>query len=174
MLLEADRPLGRAAYKWLGWGDPDATSHFISRNDTKTCRATEITLWELAGAIPNDSLSWDDWNAFGLAFFAASVGSDEGFNAFDRFSAQSSKYIGAETRARWRHYDRSPPSKSGIGKLIAQRSRRGARRTGVVAKQRDFIRLVCEQAKAEKARASNRSIVTSSGRLRSARPHITD
>jgi Bifunctional DNA primase/polymerase, N-terminal/Primase C terminal 2 (PriCT-2) len=125
LLLEADRTLGRAAYRWLGWGDPDAPRFVPKRHEDLS--ATEVTLWDLAGAIPNNALDWESWNAFGLAFHAASGGSDEGFHAFDLFSAQSSKYVGAETIARWRHYDRSPPSKSGVGKLIAAATAAGWR-----------------------------------------------
>lgn len=116
LLFEADPQIGRAAYKWLGWPDPDQPQYQPKRREDLS--ATEITLWDLAGAIPNDSLSWDDWTAFGLAFFAASNGSDEGFVAFDKFSAKCGKYNGPETTARWRDFRRRPPSKIGVGKLI--------------------------------------------------------
>jgi Bifunctional DNA primase/polymerase, N-terminal/Primase C terminal 2 (PriCT-2) len=116
LLYEADPVLGRKAFAWLGLPDPDAPQYQPKRRSDLS--ASEIALWELASAIPNSALSWDDWNAYGLAFYAAASGSEEGFLAFDRFSAQCGKYSGPETQARWRHYHRSPPSATGIGKLI--------------------------------------------------------
>lgn len=116
LLYEADPVLGRKAFAWLGLPDPEAPQY--SPKPRSELTATEITLWDLASAIPNDALDWDSWNAFGLAFFAASGGSEEGFIAFDRFSAKCAKYSGPETVARWRHYRRSPPSATGLGKLI--------------------------------------------------------
>jgi hypothetical protein len=86
-------------------------------------------LSELAEAIPNDEC-WDGWTAFGLAFFMASNGSEEGFIAFDRFSAKSPKYSGPETRARWRHFAKSPPSNTGLGKLMKAALAAGWRRNG--------------------------------------------
>lgn len=116
LLHEADAALGCKAAAWLGLPDPDAPKYQPKRREDLT--AAEVSLWELAGVIPNTNLSRDDWNAFGLAFFKESNGSAEGFIAFDRFSAQCGKYDGAETEARWRHYRRSPPSATGLGKLI--------------------------------------------------------
>lgn len=116
LLYEADPVLGRKAFAWLGLPDPEAPQY--SPKARLVLSATEVTLWELAAAIPNHGLAWDDWNAYGLAFFAASNGSEEGFIAFDRFSAQCGKYNGPETVVRWRHYRRSPPNATGLGKLI--------------------------------------------------------
>jgi hypothetical protein len=116
LLQEADPVLGRKAFAWLGMPDPEAPRY--TPRPRSELSATEVTLWELATAIPNNNLAWDDWNAFGLAFFAASDGSEEGFLAFDRFSTQCGKYDGPETVARWRHYHRSPPNATGLGKLI--------------------------------------------------------
>jgi hypothetical protein len=38
--------------------------------------------------------------------------------AFDDLSARAAKYDPHETRARWQHYHRSPPSRIGVGTLI--------------------------------------------------------
>lgn len=113
LLYEADPVLGRKAFAWLGLPDPDAPQYTPKPRSKLSAR--EVTLWELATAVPNDNLDWDSWNAFGLAFFDASGGSEEGFIAFDRFSAQCAKYSSSETAARWRHYKRSPPSATGSG-----------------------------------------------------------
>jgi hypothetical protein len=80
--------------------------------------ADDLDLAELVAAIPNDC-SWDEWNAIGMAIFAASRGSEDGFIAFDAFSARSPKYQPSAVQERWRHYWRSPPCRTGIGKLIA-------------------------------------------------------
>lgn len=65
--------------------------------------------------IPNPDLNWDDWNRIGMAIFCATDG--KGFSAFDEWSQTSSKYNSIETRQRWDHYGRSPPSMIGAGTL---------------------------------------------------------
>jgi hypothetical protein len=125
LLYEAEPVLGRRACQWIGLPDPDAPKY--QPKPRCDLSATDVTLWELAAVIPNDNADWDAWNSFGLAFFAASNGSNEGFLAFDRYSAQSAKYVGAETAARWRHFAKCPPSNTGIGKLIAAAVKAGWR-----------------------------------------------
>jgi hypothetical protein len=68
--------------------------------------------------IPNDDLSWDEWNRLGMATWRASGGSKEGFEAFDSFSRKSKKYDAEETRYRWNHFHYSPPDKIGYGTLV--------------------------------------------------------
>lgn len=88
--------------------------------------------------IPNPIPSWDlrngtwvEWNNIGMAVWRASGGSQEGFAAFDAWSAKwSAKYDSEETEFRWKHYFRSPPNNIGFGKLFylacqAQAGRRG-------------------------------------------------
>ena len=41
--------------------------------------------------IPNDDLSWDEWNRIGMAAWAATGGSEIGREAFAKWSAKSSK-----------------------------------------------------------------------------------
>ena len=78
----------------------------------------EQDLAALREIIANADREWADWNRLGMAFFAASGGSDAGFAAFDRFSRQSAKYDTAETQRRWEHYRRSPPDRLGPGTLV--------------------------------------------------------
>ena len=78
----------------------------------------ELRLAEVVAAIPNHALSWEQWNSIGMAIYAASGGSEEGYIAFDDFSARSSKYDPFITKARWRHFWRSPPNRIGIGTLV--------------------------------------------------------
>ena len=45
----------------------------------------------------------------------------------DKFSAQSPQYDPAKVKERWRNYRRSPPSRTGIGKLAALAHKAGWR-----------------------------------------------
>jgi predicted P-loop ATPase len=67
--------------------------------------------------IPNE-VDWNDWNGIGMAAWAATDGSEVGFQAFDDWSQKSTKYDPVETRARWEHYKKSPPRKIGMGTLV--------------------------------------------------------
>jgi primase-like protein/bifunctional DNA primase/polymerase-like protein len=115
VLWEFDHELGRPAYRWLNKSTPDAPRwvpkprHLLSDH--------EVTLRELAQTIPN-SADWHEWNRLGMAFFAASDGSDEGFIAFDTWSAKSPKYDPHALEERWHNYRRSPPSRIGLGTLV--------------------------------------------------------
>jgi len=67
--------------------------------------------------IPNDDLSWHDWNRVGMATFAATGGSDQGLCLFALWSAKSPKDVPDVTRARWAHLHTAPPSRIGFGSL---------------------------------------------------------
>ena len=127
LLWEWDRELGGAAYRWLGQPDPDAPQRYprprreLSRRD--------LDLAEIVAAIPNDC-GWEEWNRIGMAIAAASGCSGEGFILWDKFSAQSPQYNSAEVKERWRNYRRSPPSRTGIGKLAALAHKVGWRPRG--------------------------------------------
>jgi hypothetical protein len=69
--------------------------------------------------IPNDDLKWEEWTIWALAIFAASGGSQRGFDIFDEFSARSSKYDPITTDERWDEISGSPPSATGAGKIFA-------------------------------------------------------
>lgn len=117
LLFEADRDLGRAAYHWLNKPAPGEPGHGLRARPRRDLSAAEIDLAELVAAIPNNT-DWEGWNAIGLAIFAASGGSDQGGIAFDDWSAKSPRYNPYTTAERWRHFRRSPPSRTGLGKLI--------------------------------------------------------
>jgi hypothetical protein len=68
--------------------------------------------------IPNDDVGWDEWNRIGMATWRATDGDERGFEAFDSWSAKSSKYNARATAQRWRHFDRSPPERIGAGTLF--------------------------------------------------------
>ena len=72
----------------------------------------------LGEIIANPDREWADWNRLGMAFFAASNGSEAGFAAFERVSQRSAKYDASDTRRRWEHFRQSPPHRLGPGTLI--------------------------------------------------------
>jgi hypothetical protein len=115
LLWEADPALGRPAYRWLGERAPDEP-----RRHSKPWRDmtnAELRLAEITADITNNC-DWLGWNRIGMALYAASGGSEEGFIAFDDLSARSVKYDPHTTRERWNNYHRSPPSRIGIGTLL--------------------------------------------------------
>jgi hypothetical protein len=113
------------AFDWLGLPDPDAPRRF-PRPRLKMSRA-ELDLAELVAEIPNNC-DWHGWNAIGLAIFAVDS-SDHGLTVFDDFSAKSPKYDPPTVQERWRNYRRSPPNRTGIGKLIGLALGAGWRRS---------------------------------------------
>jgi hypothetical protein len=115
LLWEADPQLGRAAFRWLGKPSPDEPRH--NPKPRREMSNEELRLAELVAAIPND-FAWNDWNRVGMAIYAASGGSEEGFIAFDDLSARSPKYDPHAVRERWNNYRRSPPTRISLGTLI--------------------------------------------------------
>jgi hypothetical protein len=115
LLWEFDCRLARPAYRWLGRPAPDVPQrhplprHLLSRRD--------LDLAEIVHAIQND-FDWSRWNVVGMAIFAASGGSEDGFIVFDDFSARSSRYQPHAVQERWRNYRRSPPTRIGMGSLV--------------------------------------------------------
>jgi len=115
LLWEADPALGRAAYGWLGRPAPDEPQQHPKPRGLMS--HDELRLAELVAAIPNN-LNWTSWNRLGMAIYAASGGSGEGFVAFDDLSARSPKYQPHSVRERWNNYRRSPPSRITVGTLV--------------------------------------------------------
>jgi hypothetical protein len=123
LLWEFDHVAGRRAYDWLGFPHPDTPRRYPRPRREMT--QAELDLAALVSKIPNDC-DWHTWNAIGLAIFAVES-SDHGLTMFDDFSAKSPKYDPHSVQERWRNYRRSPPSRTGIGKLIALRRAAGWR-----------------------------------------------
>jgi hypothetical protein len=86
------------------------------RAETGTTDSTLITM--ALSVIPNDELDWENWNRIGMATWAATGGSDAGFDAFDEWSKKSNKYDAETTRERWNAYSTSPPNQIGAGTLF--------------------------------------------------------
>jgi hypothetical protein len=73
---------------------------------------------EAVRVIPNDDLSWDDWNRRAMAIYAATDGEDEGFEIFDEWSRKSSKYTEEGTYRKWyKQLSSSPPERITVGTL---------------------------------------------------------
>ena len=123
LLWEFDHPLGRAAYRWLGEPTPDAPRKYPKPR--RELSGAELDLAEIVHAIPNN-LSWEEWNAIGMATFSVDS-SEHGRTVFDDFSAKSEKYDPYAVQERWRNYHRSPPNKTGSGKLVALALKHGWR-----------------------------------------------
>jgi hypothetical protein len=91
----------------------------------------QASFFDIASAltvIPNaDDLPWPQWNRTGMACWAASGGSEGGFQAFNEWSKKSKKYREdkngkpqdgyAETRKRWAEITKCPPNRIGFGSL---------------------------------------------------------
>lgn len=125
LLEEVEPVLAAVARRWL---------QLDQRHDARTARlrpwreltAADVELAEVVHAIPN-ACAWDGWNAMGLAIYAVTGGSEHGAVLFDDWSAKSMKYNPYVTADRWAHYRRSPPNRTGIGKLIALARQHGWR-----------------------------------------------
>jgi hypothetical protein len=99
---------------------PEGTGQGISR------RWEDCSLPEMEAAlrvIPNDGnvRNFNLWNTIGLAIYAETGGSEEGFALFDAFSRRSSWYNKlVNTRERWEHFHRSPPNRIGANYLYGR------------------------------------------------------
>jgi hypothetical protein len=127
LLWEADHKLGRAAFRWLDQPAPDESRRHPKPRAQMSHK--ELRLAEVVAAIQND-FDWHGWNRLGLAIYAASNGTEEGFIAFDDLSARSPKYNAHAVRERWNNYRRSPPTRIGIGSVVHAAQQHGWRRQG--------------------------------------------
>jgi putative DNA primase/helicase len=84
--------------------------------------ATALTV--IPNQIPDGQPNnWKDWSDVGLEVFAATNGSDSGFQMFDAWSRKcASKYNELHTRQRWDEMRRSPPTRTGAGAIFAKAS----------------------------------------------------
>jgi len=123
LLWEADRELGQAAFRWLDEPFPDAPREYPRPRALLT--PAELDLIEVVRAIANDC-SWPEWNAIGMAIYAEDP-TEHGRIVFDMFSAKSPKYDPRSVAERWANYRRSPPNRTGAGKLIALARKAGWR-----------------------------------------------
>jgi hypothetical protein len=121
------------AYRWISEAEiaeaPAWLLQLVAAPKDDTARSV-IADAELLGAlcdieaaiavITNNDLDWESWNKIGMAIFAASGGSEEGFAAFDRFSAKSEKHDSDTTREKWQAFNGCPPDRIGFDFLAAE------------------------------------------------------
>ena len=85
--------------------------------------ATREKIESAIAAIPNDDLTWEEWNRIGMAIFAATDG--EGLDAFVEWSGKSGKFNHRATVKRWEHYFRSPPTQLTEGTIFYEAQKAG-------------------------------------------------
>jgi hypothetical protein len=80
---------------------------------------TPEELQDLARQLPNENVSWDQWNQVGMAFWDASHGDTDGFDAFLSWSEKSGKHLDdSDAEDRWSHYKTSPPTRISANWLV--------------------------------------------------------
>jgi Bifunctional DNA primase/polymerase, N-terminal/Primase C terminal 2 (PriCT-2) len=102
--------------------EPDVWERFA--NWARPVNISELTL--AVAMVRNPDLSWDPdkstgspgWNAIGMAIFAATDGSAEGFKLFDAWSQRSSKYDAHNTSEKWKRFHECPPHKISAGTIF--------------------------------------------------------
>jgi hypothetical protein len=95
-----------------GGGIPDG-----ERESNPDLEAPLAMVEAAVAVLVNDDLDWETWNNHGMAIYAATGGSGEGFVLFDKFFKKSPKYDKARTFDKWRSFHSSPPTKIGFGSL---------------------------------------------------------
>ena len=86
-----------------------------------TALSPEVPIEKLRRAmahVPNDiGRNWEEFNRIGLALYRASGGSQEGLEEFLAWSRKSEFHDEDVSLERWSHYAKSPPSRTGFGKI---------------------------------------------------------
>jgi hypothetical protein len=91
------------------------------------------TLASALRAIPNDSRmdDWLSWNTIGMALWAATNGSAQGFQLFAEWSSGHPSHDAAATQARWTSYSASPPGRLSAGTIFWHASENGWRKSAL-------------------------------------------
>jgi hypothetical protein len=133
MVLAPPSVWGDGAYRWISEAEIAEAPRWLldlvatPKDDKPRTAAADAELLgalcdieAAVAAIANNDLDWESWNRFGMAIFAASGGSEEGFAAFDRFSAKSGKYDSDTTREKWQAFNGCPPDRIGFDFLASE------------------------------------------------------
>ena len=95
---------------------PKANGH----DHTAPATAALIDIAAALALVPNHgALDWETWNNVGLAIYAATGGVQAGWELWRDWSAKHPDNDPDATLARWEHYAKSPPDRTGAGKLFA-------------------------------------------------------
>jgi hypothetical protein len=68
--------------------------------------------------MPNHDLHWEEWNTLGMAIYAATGGSAQGYAAFLGWSTKSGKFDQRACDERWQHWHTSPPDQLTAGTIF--------------------------------------------------------
>ena len=94
-----------------------------------TALAAQVPIEKIRRAmafVPNDiGKNWEEFNRMGMALYRASGGSQEGLELFLEWSRKSELHNEDVSRDRWDHYAKSPPSRTGFGKVDRLAKRHG-------------------------------------------------
>jgi putative DNA primase/helicase len=72
-----------------------------------------------AAVLPNDDEHWNTWSSkIGMAIYAATDGSQEGYAIWRDWSAKSAKHSDKACEVKWRHLHDSPPDQIGAGTIF--------------------------------------------------------
>ncbi len=116
-----------AGYTWLKTGDLAALPPFplgLRPSTHEAAPADELEAEDPAmieaalRVIPNHDEDYDSWARIGMAVWRATGGSDDGLDAWDRWSEKSGKYSAHTTAERWEGFGRSPPHSIGAGTIF--------------------------------------------------------
>ncbi len=69
---------------------------------------------------PSPQWGWDDWNKYGMAFWASSQGEDYGLEGFCLWSEKSPIFDEDKCLERWENYDKYPPTSIGFNFLAKE------------------------------------------------------
>jgi Bifunctional DNA primase/polymerase, N-terminal/Primase C terminal 2 (PriCT-2) len=121
---------GKGSYRWVNEAPiadaPDWLTALITAEPAavkpESNAGRQAPLWKVAAAlaaIPNPpELYYGEWKRIGMAVWAATGGSDDGFKTFDDWSRKWVKYDADHTRKAWQEISRSPPTEIGAGTLF--------------------------------------------------------
>jgi hypothetical protein len=98
----------------------DPAAHVPSEEAQAPASLVVASVAVIPNDFPDPAISYNEWVRIGLAIYAASGGSEEGFVIFDQWSRKNvqGRYNAANTRNKWRGFHRTPPNRIGVGTLF--------------------------------------------------------
>jgi Bifunctional DNA primase/polymerase, N-terminal/Primase C terminal 2 (PriCT-2) len=143
---------GKGTYRWLNVHDlADAPKWLVELasepGDVKQAPNKKLEADDIAAlaaavdVIPNEINGWEDWNTALMAIWAATGGSEEGFEIADRWCAKWKGYDAKNTRQRWEAISKSPPNRIGAGTIfyLAEKASPGWRAALEPITRDDFV-----------------------------------